>query len=460
MKRTTAGLKGDSRDALQDIVAKRLGAERQVVRRKHRDDNPFASATDFSTLPGMQDLKLGRSAVDFIGLANPFFRVHEGRPSATTRIDGREFLNFSSYDYLGLNGLAEVQDAAREAIGRYGSSCSASRLVAGERPIHGELEQALAAHYGQEDAVTLVSGHATNVTAISAITGSKDLVIHDALAHNSVVLGANLSGATRRSFPHNDAVALDRILSSCRAQYERVLIVAEGLYSMDGDCADLPALVEVKQRHGAWLMIDDAHGLGVLGATGKGSFEHFGVDPTDVDIWMGTMSKTLSACGGYIAGCRLLIEYLKFMAGGFVYSVGLPPAMAAAALASLRIMHREPERVARLQRNAALFWTQARARRLDVGFSEGHAIVPVVVHSSLAAGTLSQRLFERGINVQPIIHPAVPERHARLRFFISSEHTPEQITQAIRLIVESIEAGLGFAGLTSDPAGPDRPAFR
>ncbi len=451
MGRNTAGLEKTSRGALQDIVARRMDAERRTLRSDEREPNPFEQTTDFSTLPGMQELKLQRSAADVIGLANPFFRVHEVRAGATTQIEGRAFSNFSSYDYLGLNGHPEVQAAACDAITEFGSSCSASRLVAGERPFHRDLERALADHYRQEDAVAFVSGHGTNVTAIGAILGPKDLVIHDSLAHNSIVLGANLSGAARRSFPHNDTEALDRILASCRAQYERVLIVAEGLYSMDGDCADIGTLVEIKRRHSAWLMIDDAHGLGVLGTNGLGSFEFCGVEPSEVDIWMGTMSKTLSGCGGYIAGCRMLIEYLKCMSGGFVYSVGLPPPMAAAALAALGIMRREPERVAKLQRNSALFWTQAKARKLDVGSSDGHAIVPVVVHSSLAAVKLSQKLFERGINVQPIIHPAVPERHARLRFFLSSDHTPQQITGAIQAVAECLggtDAGLSSLTLT------------
>ena len=441
------GQQRSSREALQDIVTRRIDAERTAVRAKPASV-PFEAMTDFSTLPGMQEIKIQRSAADVIGLANPFFRVHEKRASATTTIGGKSYFNYSSYDYLGFNGHPEVAAATNEAVALYGTSASASRLVAGERPIHLELEAALAAHYGQDDAVVLVSGHATNVSSIGALLGPRDLVVHDSLAHNSIVLGATLSGATRRSFPHNDVVALDRLLASCRAQYDRVLIVAEGLYSMDGDCADLPALVEVKTRHGAWLMIDEAHGLGVLGKRGFGSFEMFGVKPGDVDIWMGTMSKTLSGCGGYIAGCAALIEYLKCMSGGFVYSVGLPPPMAAASLAALRLLHGEPGRVAALQRNSALFWTQARARKLDVGSSEGHAVVPVVTHSSLVAVALSQKLFERGINVQPIIHPAVPERNARLRFFLSAEHNAEQIVATVNAVAECLDqTASGAAGL-------------
>ncbi len=448
MRRQTAGLQVSSRGALQDIVARRMEAERKAVRLPERDSNPFAQSTDFNTLPGMQELKLQRSAAEHIGLANPFFRVHETRAGATTKIAGTSYLNFSSYDYLGLNGHPEVQTATCAAVAEFGSSCSASRLVAGERPIHRELERELAEHYGQEDAVVFVSGHGTNVTAIGALLGSKDLVIHDSFAHNSIGRGATLSGATRRSFPHNDHRALDRILASCRAQYERVLVIVEGLYSMDGDSPDLAALVEIKTRHGAWLMVDEAHGLGVLGDAGLGSFEACGVAPRDVDIWMGTMSKTLSGCGGYIAGCQALIEYLKCMSGGFIYSVGLSPPLAAASLACLRILRREPERVKRLQRNSALFWTQARARKLDVGLSCGSAVIPVVLGSSLVAVTLSQLMFDRGINVQPIIHPAVPERNARLRFFLSSEHTPEQIMATVQALSElRNQADKGLTGL-------------
>ena len=448
MKRSSVGLQDGTRGTLQDIVSRRIDAERKIIKSSEPLPNPFRAMTDFSTLPGMQEIKIQRSAAGVMGLVDPFFRVHDERAGATTLIDGKRYDNYSSYDYLGLNGHPDVQAAAADAIVTYGTSCSASRLVAGERPIHVELEREIADHYSQEDAVVFVSGHATNVSAIGALIGPRDLVIHDSLAHNSIVMGATLSGATRRSFPHNDVEALDRVLISCRAQYDRVLIVAEGLYSMDGDCADLAALVDVKTRHGAWLMIDEAHGLGVLGAKGLGSFEMFGIKPNDVDIWMGTMSKTLSGCGGYIAGCATLIEYLKCVSGGFVYSVGLPPPMAAASLAALRLLHRESGRVADLQRNSNLFWSQARAHKLDVGSSEGHAIVPVVTHSSLVAVALSQKLFEKGVNVQPIIHPAVPERNARLRFFLSADHTADQIVSTVRTVAQClIEIGSGIPAL-------------
>jgi 8-amino-7-oxononanoate synthase len=440
MKSTQSGLREDAREVLQNLVLRRRDAEQNGDKVRASKQSPFAAMTDFATLPGMHELRLQRSMADVVGLANPFFKMHEGRSGATASIDGRSCINFSSYDYLGLNGHPEVQAAAAAAIATFGTSCSASRLVAGERPLHRELESALAEHYGQQAAIVFVSGHATNVSAIGALLGPRDLVVYDSFAHNSILLGAMLSGAERRAVPHNDLSALDDLLAKHRARYERVLIVVEGLYSMDGDYPDLPALVELKKRYGAWLMVDDAHGLGVLGETGKGLFELDGVDPREVDIWMGTLSKTLAGCGGYIAGQTALVEYLKCMAGGFVYSVGMPPPMAAASLAALDVMHREPQRVARLRANSKLFWELAAARGLNIGTSLGHAVIPVIVHDSIIAVRLSQQLFDHGINVQPIIHPAVPERCARLRFFLTSEHSSEQIHTTCDAIAEAMKS--------------------
>ena len=403
-------------------------------------ENDLSSRLDFRTLPGFAEQSLLRSAAAAIGLRDPYFLEHEAGAGATTIVNGKELVNFSSYDYLGLNRHPDVRRAAHEAIDRYGVSASASRLVAGERPVHRALESALADHYRQAGCLTFVSGHAANVATIGALAGPRDLVMHDALAHNSIVLGAMLARCERRAFPHNDMKALADTLAAVRNQYDRTIIVAEGLYSMDGDVCDLPALVEIKQRHEAWLMIDDAHGLGVLGRRGHGVFERFGVDPNNVDIWMGTLSKTLAACGGFIAGQEALIAYLRASAGGFVYSVAMPPTVAAAALAALDILHREPERVDKLRSNARRFAEQARSAGVDIGVSVGEAIAPAMTGSSLRAVSLSQRLFDRGVNVQPIIHPAIPERLARLRFFLSSEHTPEQIETAVGLLAEELKS--------------------
>ncbi len=392
--------------------------------------------TRFDRHPGYEKMLVPKAVADRLGLDNPFFRIHEGMAGATSHIAGREFINFSSYNYLGLSGHPEVNQAAKDAIDHYGTSASASRLVAGERPIQRELEQALAAVYGVEDSIVFVSGHATNVSTIGYLFGPKDLVLHDSLIHNSVLQGIELSGAARRPFAHNDLTALDQILAESRGRFERVLIVVEGHYSMDGDIPDLPALIDIKRRHQAFLMVDEAHSLGVLGEGGKGLHEHYGVDGREVDIWMGTLSKTLAGCGGYIAGERALVEHLKYAAPGFVYSVGIAPALAAASLAALRVMQKEPERVQKLQHNTRFFLQQARAAGLDIGMSQGHSIIPLMTGSSIKAAKLSSQLFEHGINVQPILHPAVEEKAARLRFFLSSEHSQAQIEFSIQTIQE------------------------
>src|SRR4030095_2399486 len=250
----------------------------------------------------------------------------------------------------------------------------------------------------------------------------KDLILHDAGIHNSVLQGALLSGARRISFPHNDWQVLDGILRRERSKHERAVIVVEGIYSMDGDFPDLDRFIEIKRRHGTFLMVDEAHSIGVLGARGFGIGEHFGVDPRAVDIWMGTLSKTLASCGGYIAGEHALVEYLKFSAPGFLYTVGR---------AARELLKAEPERVARLHEAGKLFLDLARQADLDTGCSAGYSVIPLIVGSSLKSVMLSNALFERGINVPPIIHPAIPERAARLRFFICCTHTPEQIRQTV-----------------------------
>ncbi|MFI6003597.1 type I polyketide synthase [Streptomyces sp. NPDC051366] len=371
------------------------------------------------------------AALARMGLPNPYFLVHEGGITDTTVIDGRELVSFSSYNYLGLATHPQVTEAAQEAIARCGTSVSASRLLSGSRPLHLELETELADLLGCEAAITLANGHATNVTVIGHLVGAGDLVIHDSLAHDSILQGCKLSGATRRPFPHNDAAALDAILGQVRHQYRRVLVVIEGVYSMDGDIADLPALVEVKRRHGALLMIDEAHSIGTIGATGRGIGEYCGTDRSAVDLWSGTLSKALASCGGYVAGSRSVVEYLRYTVPGFVYSAGMTPADTAASLTALRMLRAEPQRVARLAENAALFVRIARDAGIDVGDSKDTPVVPCIVGDSMKTLRLAEAMFQQGISVNPILHPAVPEEMARLRFFITCDHTSDQIRHAV-----------------------------
>jgi 8-amino-7-oxononanoate synthase len=389
--------------------------------------------------PEYQQLRARLDMLEHAGLGNPYFGVHQGITNDRTMIDGRELINFSSYNYVGTSGDPQVSQAAKDAIDRYGTSVSASRVASGEKVLHGELERAIAKFLGTEAAVTFVGGHSTNESVIGHMVGPGDLVLQDSLAHNSIVEGAMLSGARRRPFTHNDPEAADRLLEQFRHEYRRVLIVIEGAYSMDGDYPDLPRFIEVKNRHKAMLMIDEAHSIGVLGAHGRGIGEHFNVDRSQVDLWMGTMSKALGSCGGYIAGCKELVEYLKYTAPGFVFSVGLSPAAAGAALASIRILESQPQRVTQLRENAKLFLALAAERGMNTGMSSNTAVVPIIVGNSLASMRLSRAMFARGVNVQPIVHPAVEESAARLRFFITSLHTEDQIRYTVKVLAEELE---------------------
>lgn len=265
-----------------------------------------------------------------------------------------------------------------------------------------------------------------------------DLIVHDSLMHNSGIMGAKLSRATTLAFRHNNLEDLEKVLKENRSKHKNTLILTEGLYSMDGDFPDLPRLIEIKKRFGCWLMVDEAHSLGVLGKTGRGVAEHYGVDPRQVDLWMGTLSKTLCSCGGYICGHKDLIEILKYHSPGFVYSVGLPPPGTAAALAALELLKAEPDRVQRLRENGHFFMEEAKKAGLDTMTSAGYSVVPIMIGCSIRAVRLTERLLARGINALPIIHPAVPMKAARLRFFITSEHTQEQIRSTVEIVAAEL----------------------
>ncbi|MFE5626558.1 aminotransferase class I/II-fold pyridoxal phosphate-dependent enzyme [Streptomyces virginiae] len=382
-------------------------------------------------------------AVTASGAAFPYFRVHEGTVRDTTVIGERSYLSFGSYNYLGISGHPAVNEAVHRAVERYGTSVSASRVLSGERELTVRLERALAGFLGVDDCLTLVSGHATNVTAIGHLVGAGDLVLHDALAHDSILQGCTLSGAARRPFAHNDAGALEHLLRLNRSRFRRVLIVVEGAYSMDGDLADLPAVIELKRRYGALLMVDEAHSIGTVGEHGRGVGEFFGVDRSDVDLWMGTLSKSFASCGGYLGGSARTVRWLRHTLPGFVYSVGLTPANAAAALAATELIAAEPERVRALRRNAALFLGLAAAAGLATGSSADTPIVPVVLGDSARTLHVADRLFARGVIADPIFHPAVEEGLSRLRFFLTSEHREDDIRRAVAAVAEEVAAADG-----------------
>ncbi|WKD30932.1 aminotransferase class I/II-fold pyridoxal phosphate-dependent enzyme [Streptomyces xanthophaeus] len=387
---------------------------------------------------GEFEQRLGR--ITDSGAANPYFRVHEGNIRDTTVIGGRTLLSFGSYNYLGLSGHPAVDEAVHRAVDRYGTSVSASRVLSGERDLTVRLERALTDFLGVGDCLTLVSGHATNVTAIGHLVGPEDLVVHDALAHDSILQGCALSGAARRPFAHNDMRQLEHMLQLNRPRFRRVLIAVEGAYSMDGDLVDLPAVIELKKRYGALLMVDEAHSIGTVGEHGRGVGEFYGVDRSDVDLWMGTLSKSFASCGGYLGGSARMVRWLRHTLPGFVYSVGLTPANAAAALAATELLTAQPQRVRALRRNSELFLRLAAEAGLATGSSAGTPIVSCILGDSARTLRVADGLFARGVVADPIFHPAVEEGLSRLRFFVTSEHRADDIRRAVSILAEEVAA--------------------
>jgi 8-amino-7-oxononanoate synthase len=387
---------------------------------------------------GIKELNRLRRLGKMLGIADPYFSLSDGVNGTVLRQDDRELLNFSSYNYLGLAGDRRINDAAKAAIDRYSTSVSASRLASGERPVHQALEAALAASHGVDAAVSFVSGHATNVSMLGYLFDHHDLIVHDWLAHNSIMEGIRLSGATRLPFAHQDWGKLDELLRKHRHKHRQALIVVEGLYSMDGDIADLKTVIAIKKRHDAILMVDEAHSLGVLGKSGRGIAEHQGIDPNDVDIWMGTLSKSLASCGGYVAGSQDLVDNLRHFCPGFLFSVGMAPPAAAAALAALEIMQAESDRVVRLQAISAHFLQAAKTRGLDTSTAQGFGVVPIMVRDDIKAVQLSNTMVQRGVNVLPMMYPSVPQGGARLRFFLSANHTTQMVDSALDALMDAM----------------------
>lgn len=377
-------------------------------------------------------------ALEQSGVGQIYFVPSEGLNTNLITIEGKTLINYCSYNYLGLSGDAEISLAAKEAIDRYGTSVSASRLASGERPLHHELEVELAQLLGVEESIAFIGGYGTNETVIGHLCDSNDLVLYDSLSHTSIQSGAKLAGAKVRPFPHNNWEALEGLLTEYRDRYRHALVIIEGVYSMDGDIPDLPRFIEVKKRHKAMLMVDEAHSAGVLGRCGGGIGEHFGINRQDVDLWMGTLSKSFASCGGYIAGEKKLMDYLRFTTPGFVYSVGMSPPNAAAALAAVRKMRQEPQRVEQLHRNASLFRNLARNSGLDVGTSNHSAVIPIILGRSEPCVHLYRTLFDNGVYALPIMYPTVPENASRLRFFVSSLHTAAQLESTVALVAETV----------------------
>jgi 8-amino-7-oxononanoate synthase len=353
----------------------------------------------------------------------------DGRSGPRVEARGQPMLMLSSYDYLGLIGHPAIEEAAVEAVRAFGTGTGGVRLLTGTNALHRELEDEISRFKGAEAAVTFSSGYTAALATISALFGPRDRVVLDARSHRSVIDACKLAGVPFRRFAHNDPDALDRELSR-ETTACRTLVVVEGIYSMDGDLCPLPEIVEVKRRHGAFLMVDEAHSFGVLGRTGRGIDEHWGIDSGEVDLWMGSLSKAIPANGGFVAGRRDSMIYLQHGAAPFMFSAALCPAAAAAARAALRVVAAEPERRTAMRRNALRLRDGLRGLGYDTGASQS-PIVPVVLGADDAAFRLARDLFARGIIATAVIPPAVPRRAARLRLCATAAHTAADIDEAL-----------------------------
>jgi 8-amino-7-oxononanoate synthase len=403
-------------------------------------EKPPAQQCDVTQFPECVALRDRLAGMAAAGLENPFFRVKERVGKATATIAGREVVSYTSFDYLGMAHDPRVIAAAKQATDELGTSASASRLVGGNHAILQQLDEEIARFLGTEAAIVFPSGYGTNASALGHLFGPEDLILYDELAHNSIVQGTLLSKSQRRAFPHNDFGFLDKLLADIRSSYRRVVVAIEGVYSMDGDYPDLPRLVEVKRRHGALLYVDEAHSIGVMGPTGRGICEHYGVDPADGDLWMGTISKALGSAGGYLAGREMLIQYMKYTTPSFVFATALSPANAAAALTAIRLLQAEPQRVARLRDRSRFFLKLAKDAGLNTGNSHDTPVIPVILGDSLRCVRVASALLRQDIDVQPILYPAVPESQSRLRFFLTAEHTEEQLRHTVQSLTDCLAA--------------------
>jgi glycine C-acetyltransferase len=357
--------------------------------------------------------------------------IEELTGGVRVRTAGREMLMLASYSYLGLIGHPKINAAAKAAIDEFGTGTHGVRLLAGTLKLHRELEETIARFKGTEDAVTYSSGYVTNLTAISTMVGRHDVVISDKLNHASIVDGCLLSGADMLRFRHNDMAELERCLQKADASATK-LVVVDAVFSMDGDIINLPRVVELCRQYGAWLMVDEAHSVGVLGSTGRGIEEHFGLAGV-IDLKMGTLSKTIPSVGGYLAGRRDLMHLFRHASRAFIFSAALAPAQAAAAKAAFEVIVEEPERVEMLRRNAAYFTRGLKQLGFDTMRTET-AIVPVLCGTDDRAFTVTKYCQNDGLFVLPVVSPAVPEGLARLRTTVLAAHTLQDIDTALSIM--------------------------
>jgi 8-amino-7-oxononanoate synthase len=356
-----------------------------------------------------------------------FYREIESQQDSEVVVAGRRVIMIGSNNYLGLTCHPRVKEAAIKATEKYGSGCAGSRLLNGNLKIHDELEAKLARFFRKEAALVFATGYQTNLGAISALVGRNDVILIDKYDHASIIDGCRLSFGHLKKYRHNDIADLARVLEATREHGQ--LIVVDGVFSMEGDIADLPAIVRLARQYDARVMVDDAHGVGVLGRGGRGTAEHFGLE-RDVDLIMGTYSKSLAAIGGFVVGSKDVVEYIRHNARPLIFSAALAPSMAAAAAAALDIIEDEPQLLTRLWANTRKMLDGFRALGFDTGTSVT-PIIPILIHDSLKTYQMCKMLFDEGIFVNPVISPAVPAGRELLRTSYMATHTDSQLDKVL-----------------------------
>ncbi len=361
----------------------------------------------------------------------PFFKSIEENYGTEVMIQGKKLLMFGSNSYMGLTNHPKVKEAAKKAIDRYGSSCSGSRFLNGTSCLHIELEEKLAAHVGKEAALVFTTGFQTNLGTVSALTGRNGVLILDELDHASIIEGSRLSFSRVLKFSHNNMQDLEEILQSIQGEKIKMIVI-DGIFSMEGDICNLPEITRLANQYKALVMVDDAHALGVIGELGKGTADHFGLTH-EVDIIMGTFSKSLASVGGFIASTTEIINYLKHHSRPMIFSASIPPSAAAAAIAALEIIQSEPERLDALWNNTAYLAKALQDLGFDINTSET-PIIPIYIRDNYLTFQFTQQLFEEGLFVNPVVSPAVKSDSSLIRMSLMATHTRQQLDTAISKI--------------------------
>ncbi len=369
----------------------------------------------------------------------PFFRMIESAQDPEVTLNGKRMIMVGSNNYLGLTNHPKVKEAAIQAVMKYGTGCAGSRFLNGTLDIHVDLESKLARFMRREAALVFSTGFQVNLGVISAIVGKDDMVIIDKMDHASIVDGCKLSYGEVKRFKHNDMADLDRVLSENNGRGK--LVVVDGVFSMEGDVIDLPATLEIARRYGARIMVDDAHGIGVLGMTGRGTAEHFGLEQ-EVDLIMGTYSKSLASIGGFVAGDAEVIDYIKHFARALIFSASPPPASVAAVSAALDIIENEPERIERLWKNTGRMLSGFKSLGFAVGPSQT-PIIPIIVGEDEMAFKVVMMLQEEGIFANVAVSPAVPPGKALIRTSYMATHTDEHLDRVLQAF-EKVGKALGL----------------